>query len=105
VSGVDGSPTSPRTFVATTKRGHVAAFGEGRPLERTRAWEEPQQLRGELDQARPLSRMEGRAAGTAAAIDAGGRLVSALVWVVGGASRATWTGPDGTFGSLIRKTG
>jgi hypothetical protein len=57
---------SPRTSVAVAKRGHVAAIGEGRPLERTRTWEEPEQPLRELDHARLLSRMEGRAAGTAA---------------------------------------
>jgi hypothetical protein len=83
----------------------VAAFGEGRPSGRIRVWAEPEQPLRELNHARLLSRTEGRAAGTAEVIGGGGRLVSALVPVVGGASKANWTRPNGTFGSLMRKTG
>jgi hypothetical protein len=45
---------------------HVTAFGDGRPLERTRTWEERERLLRELDHATLLRRIEDRAAATAA---------------------------------------
>jgi len=48
---------------------HVTAFGEGRPLERTRTWEEREQPLRELDYSTLLGRIENRAA--AAAVVAG----------------------------------
>jgi uncharacterized protein (TIGR03083 family) len=47
---------------------HVAAFGERRPLERTRTWEEREQPLRELDHAVLLRRIEDRAAAAAAVI-------------------------------------
>lgn len=49
---------------------HVSAFGEGRPLERTRTWEEREQPLRELDHANLLRRIEDRAAVTASVIAA-----------------------------------
>lgn len=47
---------------------HVTAFGEGRPLERTRTWEEREQPLRELDHATLLRRLEDRAVATSTAI-------------------------------------
>jgi hypothetical protein len=47
---------------------HVTAFGEGRPLERTRTWEEREQPLRALDHTILLGRIEARAAATAAVI-------------------------------------
>jgi hypothetical protein len=63
---------------------HVDAFEDGRPLERTRTWEEREQPLRELDHATLLARTEDRAASAAAVI---GRVLADQP-----EAELTWTG-------------
>jgi uncharacterized protein (TIGR03083 family) len=63
---------------------HVGAFEEGRPLERTRTWEEREQPLRELDHAMLIRRIEDRAAAVAAVI---GRVLDEQP-----EAELTWTG-------------